>query len=806
MTTVKESNQPLSIRLTESVVFLRHSLDTRRQHVDQQPPAMLRGLLIMHLTKPTRISSIEIALEGKSVVHFPEAGRIADLSEENLFLSARTVLYDAKTHSSSKRSASLELSSHTPDRDLEYVDDEANLRAPASSTRPNFLSLFDQSSLMPPSHSTPSNLRPNSTERYQWQHNSPIEQLTQTISPDQFATPPVSPPYTPLQNVSELPAISRPVTPVGNPGERSHRSSRSFRGDHPGQMLEDFRNALRMEIGGPSRSIASGTPPTSPPVTSEVNAAFSSRSTQTGFTVTSPPESPMVSRSTSDDIERSSPRPALLQPGSLRSTRNVSPSPSPSLLPSNDLPLEHETDISRGRHSSPRWSLSNMTNVFKDAKDKLRGGSKDKELRRGRNPEPRPHEQHHTDFVLTEDSNHKLRDHRKTTLAKLTSAVRLDEPSHVENWKEFRKGTYTYPVSFAIPSSYPPTIHCDYGTITYRLRGVVHRPGTLTSKLAASRDVILVASPPDDDAEETPFLNVERQWDTQLRYLIAFSGRSFTIGSRIPFKLTLVPMEKVKIYRISIYLEERAEYHINKGAATREQLIKRFELLSIKHPDRIPKPILPINPNHGSLLTPYLETSSTGTSDEALASLMGPGPWVLTQNLELPSECGKIHFTYKHRNAAITVNHSLKIAFRAERGDDQAIDSKTSKRRLFDIVVQTPILILSCHSSPDWTSLPRYSSYDEGENDLSFRRTCGCSTGLTSQPLSSRNNSSPVVTPFTSRPATPERSSNTHPTFGTSSTSELSEFARSSHHFARLMAGEEGVVGDSPPQYGDVSF
>lgn len=81
--------------------------------------------------------------------------------------------------------------------------------------------------------------------------------------------------------------------------------------------------------------------------------------------------------------------------------------------------------------------------------------------------------------------------------------------------------------------------------------------------------------------------------------------------------------------------------------------------------------------------------------DEALSSLMGPGPWLLSHDLQLPTECGKVHFTYKHKFANINVHHVLKIMFRVERGDDQAVDPKTGKRRLFDIVIQTPIQILS---------------------------------------------------------------------------------------------------------------
>jgi len=98
-------------------------------------------------------------------------------------------------------------------------------------------------------------------------------------------------------------------------------------------------------------------------------------------------------------------------------------------------------------------------------------------------------------------------------------------------------------------------MHCDFGGVAYRLKAVVHRPGALTAKLSATCEVILVAGPPEDDAEETHSIIVERQWDTQLRYLIALGGRSFVIGSHVPFSLTFVPLEKCKIYRLSVFLE-----------------------------------------------------------------------------------------------------------------------------------------------------------------------------------------------------------------------------------------------------------
>lgn len=71
----KSGKNNLSIRLTESVVFLRGSVDTvvtgRRTTRDSQP-AMLRGLLILTLVKPMKISSIDITLEGRTQTAWPE--------------------------------------------------------------------------------------------------------------------------------------------------------------------------------------------------------------------------------------------------------------------------------------------------------------------------------------------------------------------------------------------------------------------------------------------------------------------------------------------------------------------------------------------------------------------------------------------------------------------------------------------------------------------------------------------------------------------------------------------------------------
>lgn len=116
-------------------------------------------------------------------------------------------------------------------------------------------------------------------------------------------------------------------------------------------------------------------------------------------------------------------------------------------------------------------------------------------------------------------------------------------------------GVYTYPISIMIPGNAPPTLRCLKGNVTWWLNGQARRPGTFTPKLSASREVILVASPGEDDTEDMENIIVQRRWDSQLEYLLSISGRSFYIGGTLPIQITILPMTKIKVHRIAVILE-----------------------------------------------------------------------------------------------------------------------------------------------------------------------------------------------------------------------------------------------------------
>jgi hypothetical protein len=130
----------LSLALAESALFLRAvHLHSRPSSHENAPPAILRGLLVLSLPKPTRISSIQVELVAQSITIWSEgiiificfsplnsltifAGQSsrypAELQEKNKIYSATHTFFQAPRATTGRRSLSHEPGlSHSADED-----------------------------------------------------------------------------------------------------------------------------------------------------------------------------------------------------------------------------------------------------------------------------------------------------------------------------------------------------------------------------------------------------------------------------------------------------------------------------------------------------------------------------------------------------------------------------------------------------------------------------------------------------------------------------------------------------------------
>jgi hypothetical protein len=121
---------------------------------------------------------------------------------------------------------------------------------------------------------------------------------------------------------------------------------------------------------------------------------------------------------------------------------------------------------------------------------------------------------------------------------------------------------------------------------------------------------------------------------------------------------------------------------------------------------------------------------------------------------------------------------------------------------LFDIQVQTPVRILSCHCTPAWTSLPRY--HEVLERDFDNRRvSCPCDLRAARSSHCGTNDNelhTPVSLDRVVSIDSTVSSVDNHSPAGHSGTLVQTLVGRSTQ-YERLMSGMESEVGEAPPAY-----
>ncbi|KAK7056742.1 hypothetical protein VNI00_002459 [Paramarasmius palmivorus] len=260
-------------------------------------------------------------------------------------------------------------------------------------------------------------------------------------------------------------------------------------------------------------------------------------------------------------------------------------------------------------------------------------------------------------------------------------------------------------------------------------RGKCFTNRAFSSNITTTHPVLVVSSPSPSmscPSADEDLIVVERSWEDQLQYMISISGRSFHVGGRIPISFSLVPLRGIKIHRVGVTLEEKIEYCTNFKRVARSDPVVAHQLLQLRQTNQdtaggdhiLPLPEATLQALQDSPLITVLNKNII--DQEHVGIFAGAGPWSWDVEVEVPGTCRTLRASCKNRRSNMKVEHLLKCVLRVERCPDEESmpgrepeggSNTKKKRKLFDIVVQTPVMILNCRCSPELLALPSYEAH-----------------------------------------------------------------------------------------------
>ncbi|KAF2873875.1 hypothetical protein BDV95DRAFT_660323 [Massariosphaeria phaeospora] len=308
-----------------------------------------------------------------------------------------------------------------------------------------------------------------------------------------------------------------------------------------------------------------------------------------------------------------------------------------------------------------------------------------------------------------------------------------------KGYRIFNPGDYMYNFELPLDSHLPETIDVELGSVKYELEAIVERAGAFRANLIGSKEVKLIRAPSEGSLEQVEPIAISRNWEDQLHYDIVISGKSFPLGAQVPIAFKLTPLAKVQCHRIKVFVTENVEYFCANKRVHRMEPVRKVQLFE-KRADSPPTSTFP-----GSTMrimsgggVPYDLRAAASRGDNVpvldstnlLGDLNGDaniGPTEMEFNVQLPSchnmrdkdKQAKLHFDTTYQN--IQVHHWIKIVMRLSKPDQ----NDPSKRRHFEISIDSPFHILSCQATQANTALPAYSSPTPTRGDTRMPE-CGC--------------------------------------------------------------------------------
>ncbi|KAM0561446.1 hypothetical protein ACHAPJ_003327 [Fusarium lateritium] len=329
-------------------------------------------------------------------------------------------------------------------------------------------------------------------------------------------------------------------------------------------------------------------------------------------------------------------------------------------------------------------------------------------------------------------------------------------PTQAKGYKVFYPGTYDYTFELPIDHHQLETTKLQYGSVKWELHATVDRAGAFKPNLHGTKEVSIVRVPDQLSLEMTEPISISRQWEDQLHYDIVISGKSFPIGSKIPIAFKLTPLAKVQVHKLKVYVTESIEYWTNDKRVTRKDPGRKILLLekSAGKPLDSNYASSEVRTLRGGELDPEqrrqareaaarrrtADATRRNTTAEPLpeptANLLGDldlgletiwGSTEIEANVQIPT-CEMMAKNKELRLNPdcswknVNVFHWIKVVMRISRLDPE--DPTGTKRRHFEISIDSPFTVLNCRATHANTNLPAYSGANC--NGTTYQSTCGC--------------------------------------------------------------------------------
>ncbi|KAG4435804.1 hypothetical protein IFR05_008725 [Cadophora sp. M221] len=325
-----------------------------------------------------------------------------------------------------------------------------------------------------------------------------------------------------------------------------------------------------------------------------------------------------------------------------------------------------------------------------------------------------------------------------------------------KGFKTFYPGIYEYNFELPIDNNSPESLKLVLASVKWQLEVLVERAGTFKQNLQGFKEIPVIRSPSEDSLELVEPISISRRWEDQLYYEIMISGKSFPLGSKIPIAFKLMPLAKVQVHKIKVYISENIDYYAKNRKVTRRETPRKILLFEKSAGKPLAKEYQPSEvritrggeqqPEERSHNREYeqnrrrLEAQRNQVEPEPLPeptdNLLGDielglpsllGSTELEIDVQLPT-CETIakdrtkKLTHDCTWKNVDVHHWIKIVLRISRLD--AEDPTGKKRRHFEISIDSPISLLSCRATQANLALPSYSH--GSSNLLSQQHVCGC--------------------------------------------------------------------------------